>query len=225
MPESRLKSDDCAPSRHARRRLRNRARLVAAAREVMARKGLEGATIHEITSAADLALGTFYNHFDSKEAVMEAVVSEQARDFGDAMEEVIADMDDRALAVATCARLVIRHAASDPVWGRFVLRNEQALMNLADNLAYRAARDIRRGIDEGRFIVHDADAALLALCGIITAGIRSQLDGQPVRVNDADLAASLLQLLGLTREEAAEVAHRPLPKGLRATLSGRESAD
>lgn len=223
MPKSGLKSAGSVPSRHLRRRERHRARLVAAAREVMARKGLAGATIQEITDAADLALGTFYNYFDSKEAVMEAVVSEQAADFGDALEEVIADMDDRALAIATCVRLVIRHAASDPVWGWFVLRNEQAMMNLAEKLAYRAARDIRRGIEERRFVVHDADAALLALCGIVPAGIRSQLDGKPVRVSDADLAASLLQLLGLAREEAAEIAHRPLPTDLRATLTGQES--
>ena len=212
------------PSRQSQRRERNRARLVAAAREVMARKGLAGATIQEITETADLALGTFYNHFDSKEAVMEAVVSAQAADFGDAMEEVIADMDDRALAIATCVRLVIRHAASDPVWGWFVLRNERALLSLAENLAYRAARDIRRGIEEGRFMVHDADAALLALCGMVPAGIRSQLEGKPVRVSDADLATSLLQLLGLERDEAAEIAHRPLPRELSATLTGQESA-
>jgi len=219
MPESGPKSGGSIPSRHSRRRERHRARLVAAAREVMARKGLEGATIQEITDAADLALGTFYNYFDSKEAVMEAVVSAQAADFGDAMEEVIADMDDRALAMATCLRLVIRHAASDSVWGWFVLRNERAMANLAENLAYRAARDIRRGIEEGRFAVHDEDAALVALCGIVLAGIRSQLDGMPVRASDADLATSLLQLLGLERDEAAEIAHRPLPTDVRATLT------
>lgn len=220
MAESDLKSAGCAPSRHARRRERNRARLVAATRQVMAQKGLQGATIQEITEAADLALGTFYNHFESKEAAMEAVVSAQAASFGDALEEITANMEDRAQAVATCVRFVVRHAASDPVWGWFVLRNERAMLSLADNLAHRAARDIRRGVQDGRFFVHDLDAALLALCGIVPAGIRSQLDGKPVRVSDADLAASLLQLLGLGREEAAEVAHRPLPQDLRISSTG-----
>ena len=219
MPEGGMKSAGSAPSRHARRRERNRARLVVAAREVMARKGLEGATIQEITDAADLALGTFYNYFDSKEAVMEAVVSAQAADFGDAMEEVIAEMDDRALAVATCLRLVICQAARDPVWGWFVLRNERAMANLAQNLAYRAARDIRRGIAERRFVVHDEDAALVALCGIVLGGIRSQLNGKPARASDADLATCLLQLLGLPRDEAARIAHRPLPTSIRTTLT------
>jgi len=219
VPKSALRTDTSVPSRHTRRRTRNRARLVAAAREVMARKGLDGATIQEITDTADLALGTFYNYFDSKEAVLEAVVAAQADDFGDAMEEVIADMDDRALAISTCARLVIRHAASDPVWGWFVLRNEQAMVNLYEKLAYRAARDIRRGIEEGRFDVRDEDAALVGLCGIILSGVRFQLGEGPVRVSDAGLAACLLQMLGLTTEEATEIANRPLPSDLGASLT------
>ena len=225
MPESGTKSGSSTPNRHERRRRRNRARLIAAAREVMARKGLEGATIHEITSQADLALGTFYNYFDSKEAVMEAVIDAQAADFGDALEEIIAPMEDRALAVAVCVRLVIRQAASDPVWGWFLLRNEEAMRALGRNLAYRAARDIRRGVEEGRFAVDNEEAALVSLCGIVVAGVRSQLGGGPARVSDAELATSLLQLLGVSRRDARDVAQGPLPTDLRTSLTGNEGVD
>src|SRR4030095_6692086 len=59
--------------RVARRRLETRARLVRAARELMARKGVGATSIQEITEAADVGFGSFYNHFDSKETIPPAV--------------------------------------------------------------------------------------------------------------------------------------------------------
>ena len=63
-----------APGRGARRRLETRARLVRAARDLMARKGVGATSIQEITDAADVGFGSFYNHFDSKETIAAAVM-------------------------------------------------------------------------------------------------------------------------------------------------------
>lgn len=68
--------EQAAPSRGARRKSRTRARLLAAARAVFARDGLENATIAQITSAADVGFGTFYLHFATKEDLYRAVVEE-----------------------------------------------------------------------------------------------------------------------------------------------------
>src|SRR3954464_8764181 len=60
----------------------NRAKLLAAARKVFAEKGLGAATARDIVRETDLATGTFYNYFDSKEDVFVALLaelSEQAR--------------------------------------------------------------------------------------------------------------------------------------------------
>src|SRR5713226_1175453 len=53
-------------SRVARRRARVRADLLAAARQVFARRGYQDATITEITQLADVAMGMFYLHFRDK---------------------------------------------------------------------------------------------------------------------------------------------------------------
>ncbi|MFL5797879.1 MAG: TetR/AcrR family transcriptional regulator [Actinomycetota bacterium] len=47
--------------------------LLAAARRVFAEKGLPNATIADVTEAAGVAKGTFYLHFDSKEALLGAL--------------------------------------------------------------------------------------------------------------------------------------------------------
>ena len=63
-------------SRGARRKSETRRRLLAAARGVFAREGLEAATIAQITQAADVGFGTFYLHFATKEDAFRAVVTE-----------------------------------------------------------------------------------------------------------------------------------------------------
>ena len=55
--------------RGARRKRETRARLLDAALRLMAQKGMEGVAINEITEAADVGFGSFYNHFESKEAI------------------------------------------------------------------------------------------------------------------------------------------------------------
>ena len=64
------------PTRGARRKTETRRRLLAAARGVFAREGLENATIAQITHEADVGFGTFYLHFATKEDAYRAVVTD-----------------------------------------------------------------------------------------------------------------------------------------------------
>jgi AcrR family transcriptional regulator len=64
--------------RREERKAQNRAKLLAAARKVFAEKGLGAATARDIVRETDLATGTFYNYFDSKEAVFTALIEELA---------------------------------------------------------------------------------------------------------------------------------------------------
>lgn len=55
------------------KRERTRLALLQAAIRVLAEQGLEGTSIDEFTRAAGMARGTFYNYFDSREALAFAV--------------------------------------------------------------------------------------------------------------------------------------------------------
>ena len=55
------------PDRSTRRKLRTRDQLIRAAHHIMSEKGIDEATINEITELADLGFGTFYNYFSSKD--------------------------------------------------------------------------------------------------------------------------------------------------------------
>jgi AcrR family transcriptional regulator len=64
------------PNRSTRQKQKTRARLIQAAMSVMAVKGADAATINDITEAADVGFGSFYNHFASKEDILEAIAAD-----------------------------------------------------------------------------------------------------------------------------------------------------
>ena len=85
--------------RREERKAHNREKLLAAARRVFAEKGLGEATARDIVRGTDLATGTFYNYFTSKEDAFRALLddfSERARAAGRAQRrEPGAKLEDR----------------------------------------------------------------------------------------------------------------------------------
>jgi AcrR family transcriptional regulator len=65
--------------RREERKAQNREKLLAAARRVFASKGLGEATARDIVRETDLATGTFYNYFESKEDAFQALLAELSR--------------------------------------------------------------------------------------------------------------------------------------------------
>ena len=61
------------------RRARSRKQLVGAARALFAARPLESVTVEEVASAAGLAKGTFYLHFQSLDEIWAALAKEPWR--------------------------------------------------------------------------------------------------------------------------------------------------
>lgn len=59
----------------------NRLAILAAARRVFAQLGYDAATVRDVIRGTELASGTFYNYFRSKEEVYEALVDDGAQRF------------------------------------------------------------------------------------------------------------------------------------------------
>src|SRR5690348_8592934 len=73
---------------YERARSRTRSQLIAAGKQVMAERGIEGATIADVAAAADVSPGTFYNYFADVPDLLDAVVD----DVLDGFDGVLADM-------------------------------------------------------------------------------------------------------------------------------------
>ncbi len=71
-------TNDVATSvnRAQRRANKTRSRLMAAALALFGRQGVSATTVEDITEEADVGKGTFYRHFASKDAVLEALIEQ-----------------------------------------------------------------------------------------------------------------------------------------------------
>src|SRR5919197_3610931 len=99
--------EEAPANRGARRRARTRARLIEAARILFARQGVDATRINEITEEADVGFGSFYNHFASKDEIVEAVLEETVQAQGAAVDALTGDLDDAAEVVAVAHRYFV----------------------------------------------------------------------------------------------------------------------
>jgi AcrR family transcriptional regulator len=200
-------------SRGARRRARTRAALIEGATAVFARQGVEATAIAEITEAADVGFGSFYNHFSSKEELAEAVLTSVIEAQGAALALATAAVEDPAEVVSIAHRHFVGLARTDPDWARVLVRLDVSLRVATAALGAHARRDLDRGIRGGRFAVADAEVAFWAAGGALLAVMRGVLDGRLGERADVHHAEAVLRMLGLAAAEASEIAARPLPTG------------
>ena len=76
-----------------RAKVQNRQAILAAAKRVFAQMGYDVATVRDIIRCTDLASGTFYNYFRSKEEVYEALADDSARRFQPILQDVREDSE------------------------------------------------------------------------------------------------------------------------------------
>ncbi|AOI62109.1 TetR family transcriptional regulator [Burkholderia territorii] len=212
--------------RGARRKRETRARLLDAALRLMAEKGMEGVAINEITEAADVGFGSFYNHFESKEAIYATLVDSVFEEFADWLDRLTSSLTDPAEIISVSVRHTLMRARREPVWGHFLIREGFSARVLTLGLGQRLLRDIERGIAAKRFVVADPFIGFLSVGGTVLTAISAELNfvapGAPATSVLKALgfsgenfpertATTLLQTLGLKRAEAEKIASRPLP--------------
>jgi len=73
-PAGARKSAAAPPTRVERRRVARQQRLLQIAAQAFAARGLDGVRLDEIADAVDIARGTLYSHFPTKEALVAAIV-------------------------------------------------------------------------------------------------------------------------------------------------------
>lgn len=201
-----------ASARGARQRAQTRSALIKAAQRLIAEHRTNVAIL-EITQLADVGMGSFYNHFESREQLFEAAVDDALEQQGDFLDRITTDLEDPAEAFARSFRLVGRLHRLVPELSKVILSQGAALVTSDHGLAPRALRDIRAAVDAGRFADTDATAALLITGGAalsLAQHIHQHPDVDDAAVTDT-VTRTLLMMLGLSREDADAIVARPLP--------------
>jgi len=215
-------SPEVKAPRGARRKRDTRARLLGAALHLMAHRGVGGVTINEITEQADVGFGSFYNHFESKDAIHAALIEEVIGHYAVALDKLGDQLSDPAEKISASARYTMLRGHDDPTWGRFVFQTSFSRDSMSDGLGRYLLQDIGTGVSAGRFAVEDLPSVYIAVGSTILGGLaalsdQAELNHEPDFFGDAQtlakrIAAVLLTILGLPKDEAQELANRPLPQ-------------
>lgn len=200
-------------SRLERRKQRTRAALIRAAQTMIA-AGKVNVPILEITQAADVGMGSFYNYFSTKEELFEAAVVDVLDAHGALLDQLTAQMEDPAETFASSFRMTGRFFRRRPRETAILLNNWQSAMTSDRGLAPRALRDIKAAAAAGRFTIEDPERAV-AVAGGLMMSLGILLTSDPRRDDAAttdQTAEDLLRLFGMSARDAHKICTRALPE-------------
>jgi AcrR family transcriptional regulator len=187
------------------RRARMRLRLIEAAARVMADQGSDSATIDTFIRTAGVARGTFYNHFKTREELLDALWTSIGHDPFLEIQNACANFVDPVERFAAVTRLVLLRAVQDPTWGWLILALSADEATLNDDLRGYPRPDLRAGLTAGRFRYESEASATDLVVGTMRAGLRALLqEGREPHYARA-LCKMILQALGINRIEAHRI--------------------
>jgi AcrR family transcriptional regulator len=194
-----------------RRRARTRAALLEAGQALFAERSVDAVSIDEITAAAEVAKGSFYNHFNDKDGLAREIADMVRAGVEARVEQVnlgVADPGER-VARALCA--FARNALEHPERVRAMTRlfAGAAIPDLPMNRGVRA--DVHDGLESGRFAGVTQEAGVLMAVGVIQIAVGRVLEPDahtaPAAVS-RELAFGLLRGLGMEAAAARAAAER-----------------
>jgi AcrR family transcriptional regulator len=192
-------------SRRERKKERTRQEIYRAAMELFVARGYDAVTVEDICEAADVAKGTFFLHFPTKDALLLEYGKEAARELAElldshhggatvALQKILSSLAERAT----------RHAAIVQLLARELLARPAALANVTEqtrDLSYLLAEIVERGQTAGE-LRRDIDPRLAS--AIITASYFAIVGEWARRGGKFELASAIQQSLNVVLNGMAE---------------------
>lgn len=197
------------PQRSDRRRDRTRAALLKAGRTLFATRDVDGVSVDEIVAAAEVAKGSFYNHFADKDVFAREISAAVRRQAEQAVEEANAEIKDPAAGIARALCVFLRFAMEhrDSAQVLWKLNSGATMIDAPIN---RGLRDhVQQGIAQERFRYVDLEAGVLLVMGVIVIALRHVLEERlvtPPASIAKSMAAGLLRALGIPAAQSAQLA-------------------
>ena len=186
---------------------------MSAAREVIAETGLQKLRISDVTARADLGFGTFYTYFDTKDAIVEALVAEALEGLATTIGGAAQAASDPAEAAAASYRRFLRFGRDEPELASVLVALDGADRRFEDAVRPWALDTLVRGQESGRFDIPDIELCLTSVAASALAAIRAILEGriESGPGSECSGAEMMLRSFGVDRAEAERIAHRDVP--------------
>jgi AcrR family transcriptional regulator len=208
------------------RRAKTRQALMDAGFRLLALRSIDAIAIDDIVREADVAKGSFYNHFSDKEALERAISAAIRSAIEVDVEAANAQVDDPARRVARAVCVYLAHALVDPQGAGVLLRLHTGAANTSAGLNRGVMEDVSRGLLAGRFVLPTAEAGVLFILGVAQMALARALEAPNPAATVAlgqQLCSLLLRGLGLAPAEADSVAALAAHEIIQATRSAGEA--
>ena len=199
------------PSRGHKKRERTRRGLIDAAVRLFARKDVGEIALLDVATEAEVASGTIYNYFRSRDEVVEAVALALANEFSETIALQSESIQSGVRRLAIGVRMFIRRAIADPDWASAVIRVVHFDQAMRSNIASYVLADLRAGKEEGALHYSDEGIALDLLVSCTLGAMRSAVEGRSIDEHDVLVAEMVLKALGATPARARKLARQELP--------------
>ena len=176
-----------------------------AAIKVVAEKGMEALKITDVTTAADVANGTFYNHFEDKDEILREAAFAIVVEVSQKLDADMAGIEDGPTRVVTATAQFIEIVVDAPDWAAVVLGGTDHVPQLREDADTYLRADLERGVAQGKFDVEVTSLLVDQILALIAVAMRTQLKGGRDTKVTSQVCESILRLLGVSGAKARKV--------------------
>jgi AcrR family transcriptional regulator len=187
------------------RRQATRAAIVKAAKRLFGERGFASTTMDNVATAAHVAKGAVYHHFETKEALFEAVFDEVSQDLVGEVDRVARSEKDVLAAMAAGTQAYFAACARDAT-GQIVLRDGPAVLGWerwreidARHFGGRFSHALARAMDDGLIARQSVEPLSRLLLGAVTEAAVACSAGHDLHKAGAEYARAFRTLLDALR--------------------------
>ena len=197
-------SPTAAAGRREQTKERNRAAILAAAREVFSEQGYGGSAVRDIVRRTDLSPGTFYNYFRDKESIFLALVEQSTTRVRERLRAARREARSLEEFVGAAYRAWFGAIADDPAMFELLRRNAGTVRTMLDDALLAAGvdellEDLEVAIARGEMPPVDARYMARAMGAVALEVGMEMLERRPLDVDAAARFATELFLGGIER--------------------------
>ncbi len=178
---------------------RTRSILVDSVIAMVSEKKLKQASIKTITQEAGLAIGTFYNHFDSREALILEAAAQVAKEITDEIAIAVEKYDDHLDRIIISTDMMINRAAQTPEWGYLITEYWLHIGKSGVDISENLRRDLNNAKKSGHFSTDITPLLEAQIVSLVALAISLQITNGEDRKIREQTCIAILTLIGVKK--------------------------
>lgn len=181
---------------------------MGAGQRLFGEKNFDGVTIDDIVESADVAKGSFYNHFEDKQSLADAIVDLVQADCEREVSAINAGINDPVVRMARAMVGLVRYSLDHPDRYRAMVNlTNRNLVEAPINAGMR--HDVESGLASGQYHSISVECGMIMSFGMMAHTIdyiSTAKSGQSLQAIAVEMAFMMLRALGVKNAKALSVA-------------------